>query len=183
MQRKKGNGRLGYRKIGQPENSATKNRPVGKKEQHKVIVRILWKEWQRYFRLQKKMATGKMSNKKWATDINGEETVTRRWSMCRGKIVRVQFETKVYTYFQRYHKFPCTRGRISLQTQLAPSNSFDRAATRHPQIHWWVIRPGTKNCNKYWAVAAAGRMTSVVGSLPAWSNLRRFACVRIHSHQ
>jgi len=68
-----GNGKLGNRKTQQQ-----KNRPVGKKEQHKVIVRILWKEWQRYFRLQKKMATGKMSNKKWATDINGEETVTRR---------------------------------------------------------------------------------------------------------
>jgi len=62
------------------ENWATgklsnKKRAGRKKEQHKVIVR---EEGQRYFRLQKKMATGKMSNRKWATDLNGEEMVTGR---------------------------------------------------------------------------------------------------------
>jgi len=72
---KNSNRKNGQWKIGQPENSATKKWAGRKKEQHKVIVR---KEGQRYFRLQKKMATGKMSNRKWAMDLNGEEMVTGR---------------------------------------------------------------------------------------------------------
>ena len=49
-----GNGKLGNRKTRQQKWADRK------KGQHKVIVQ---KEWQRYCRLQKKMATGKMSNK------------------------------------------------------------------------------------------------------------------------
>ena len=67
--RKMGNGKLGNRKTRQQKWADRK------KGQHRVTVR---KERQRYFRLQKKMATGKMSDNKWATDINAEETVTRR---------------------------------------------------------------------------------------------------------
>ena len=51
---KMGNGKLGNRKTRQQKWADRK------KGQHKVIVQ---KEWQRYCRLQKKMATGKMSNK------------------------------------------------------------------------------------------------------------------------
>jgi len=60
------NGKLGNRKTRQQKWAGRK------KGQQKVITR---KERQRYFKLQKKMATGKMTNKIWETDINGEETV------------------------------------------------------------------------------------------------------------
>jgi len=60
------NGKLGNRKTRQQKWAGRKKR------QQKVITR---KERQRYFKLQKKMATGKMTNKIWETDINGEETV------------------------------------------------------------------------------------------------------------
>jgi len=46
-----------------------KNKTVGKKGNKKLMSEITATE---------KTATGKMGNGKWATDVNGEETVTRR---------------------------------------------------------------------------------------------------------
>jgi len=52
---------------------------------------------------------------------------------------------------------------LKYQTQLDPSNSFDTAATRHTQIHWWVIRPSTENCRKYGAEFNLKATTRVPG--------------------
>jgi len=57
---------LGYRKIGQPENSATKKQEGRKKGQQKLMPEITASKKQR-----KKMATGKLGNDKWAGTKKG----------------------------------------------------------------------------------------------------------------
>ena len=87
-----------------------------------------------------------MSNKKLAMNINGEKTdgdkamIDVPWQNCP----RPVWDKSTLIFRD---KFPCTIGRISLQTQLAPSNSFDRAATRHTQTVT-LISYKAKYCSK-----------------------------------